>query len=178
MNITKMLNDLIKIEAGYVDHPADKGGPTKYGITLPALNEYTGRRNTKSDIQALTEPIAKDIYLKLYYNKPKINQLPNMIQPLVFDMAVNHGRKTAIQLMQSQLLADGFAINKVDGVIGPLTLDAAGSASIELGPVFINNLVNRRIARYKAIIKHDPTQKVFEKGWLTRAEIFRPEVVA
>ncbi len=173
-----MLDDLIKIEAGYVDHPADRGGPTKYGITLLALNEYTGKRNTKIDIQALTEPTAKDIYLDLYYRKPKINQLPNLIQPIVFDMAVNHGRKTAIQLMQSQLLADGYPINKVDGVIGPLTLNAANSACNDLGTVFINNLINRRIARYKAIIKHDPTQKVFEKGWLARAETFRPMVSA
>jgi lysozyme family protein len=178
MNITKMLNDLIKKEGGYVDHPADWGGPTKYGITLLALNEYTGKRNTRSDIQSLTEPTARDLYLKLYYIKPKINQLPNLIQPIVFDMAVNHGRKTAIQLMQSQLLADGYSINKVDGVIGPLTLDAAASACIDLGTVFINNLVNRRIARYKAIIKHDPTQKAFEKGWLARAETFRPTVSA
>lgn len=179
MNIETMLDNLLKTEGGYVDHPADKGGPTNYGITIPALNEYTGlRNNTKNDIKELPKYIARDIYMELYYRKPKINRLPNNIQPIVFDMAVNHGPKIAVQLLQSQLLADGYHINKVDGDIGPLTINASKSASIDLGPVFINNLINRRIARYKAIIKHDPSQKVFEKGWIARAESFRPEVIA
>jgi len=178
MNIESMLDDLIEIERGFVDHPADKGGPTKYGITIPALNEYTGKHNSSIDIQRLKEATARELYKELYYRKPKINRLPNLIQPIVFDMAVNHGYKTAIQLMQSQLLADGYPINKVDGVIGAITLHAAGLACLDLGTVFLNNLINRRIARYKAIIKHDPSQKVFEKGWLARAETFRPEVMA
>src|SRR5574343_485278 len=127
MNIETMLDNLLKTEGGYVDHPADKGGPTNYGITIPALNEYTGLRNNT--------------------------------QPIVFDMAVNHGPKIAVQLLQAQLLADGYNINKVDGDICPLTINASKSASIDLGPVFINNLINRRIDRYKAIIKHDPSQK-------------------
>ena len=30
---------MIALESGYVDHPNDKGGPTKYGITLKVARE-------------------------------------------------------------------------------------------------------------------------------------------
>jgi len=178
MNINKLLDNVLEHEGGFVDHPNDKGGPTNYGITLAALNEYTGLRNSKLDIKMLSEHTARAIYQENYYRKPGINRLPEAMQPLLFDMAVNHGCKTGVQLLQSQLLADGYECGLVDGYIGRSTIAAAIKALADLGQVFINNLVNRRIARYRSIIKHDPTQAVFEKGWIARAETFRPEAIA
>ena len=34
MTVDQMIDDILRREGGYVNHPADKGGPTKYGITL------------------------------------------------------------------------------------------------------------------------------------------------
>ena len=33
MDIDSLIDGLIDREGGYVDHPADKGGPTCFGIT-------------------------------------------------------------------------------------------------------------------------------------------------
>lgn len=177
-NINTLLDKILKSEGSYINHPNDKGGPTNHGITIAALNEYTGRHNDAIDIHLLTEQSARCIYKKNYYQKPQIDKLPDLIQALVFDMAVNHGPKTAIQLMQSQLLHDGYPVGVIDGIIGTTTITQTDKACRQLGQTFIDSLVNRRIDRYKAIVKHDPSQKVFLDGWTARAETFRSEKIA
>ena len=32
-SIEQMIDDVIRREGGYVDHPRDRGGPTNFGIT-------------------------------------------------------------------------------------------------------------------------------------------------
>jgi lysozyme family protein len=32
-DLDELINALIEREGGYVNHPADRGGPTRYGIT-------------------------------------------------------------------------------------------------------------------------------------------------
>ena len=45
MNIDQLIDDVIGREGGYSDHPADKGGPTKWGITeaVAAFSPSLGR---------------------------------------------------------------------------------------------------------------------------------------
>ena len=33
MDVDQLIDAVIDREGGYVDHPADKGGPTRFGIT-------------------------------------------------------------------------------------------------------------------------------------------------
>ncbi|RMF69946.1 MAG: hypothetical protein D6740_08910, partial [Alphaproteobacteria bacterium] len=40
---TRLLDRLIAREGGFVAHAADRGGPTKYGITLATLSAWRGR---------------------------------------------------------------------------------------------------------------------------------------
>ena len=47
-HIDKILNDIIEREGGFVNHPADKGGPTKYGITTPTLMHYWAYKYNRS----------------------------------------------------------------------------------------------------------------------------------
>lgn len=174
INIETIITNVLALEGGFINNPLDKGGPTNHGITLAALNEFTGYKNNEHDIQILTQVQARAIYRRNYYTTPHINQLPEEIQPLVFDMAVNHGPKTAIKLLQSQLLANGYFPGAIDGIIGPQTVTAATKAIGGLSQVLINNLVNRRIQLYQSIIKKDKSQAAFAKGWIARAETFRP----
>ena len=168
-----MISDIIKIERGYVNHPADKGGPTKYGITLKTLSVWAGKRCTANDVKNLKEQTAYKIYEKLFFNDPKINNLPAQIQPIILDMAVNHGPERAIKLLQEVLLAHGKNVGKIDGIIGRLTQEAARCAFDLLGDDLINTIVTRRINYYKSIVEHDKSQAEFLNGWLTRAESFR-----
>jgi lysozyme family protein len=173
MNIDKMIDDLIKIERGYVDDPQDRGGPTKYGITIKTLDAYTKMKNTQQNIKDLQKVKAALIYKEDFYLEPGIDKLPELIQPFVFDMAVNHGPRTAIKLLQLELINYGLLKDSPDGIIGPETILASQKALAQGWRRFINALVDRRITHYRSIVKFDSSQAKFENGWIARAESFR-----
>ncbi len=59
-------------EGGYVDHPNDPGGATKYGITRRTLARYRNVRPTnnlpKSAVRHLRKSEATKIYYRYYWN--------------------------------------------------------------------------------------------------------------
>jgi lysozyme family protein len=181
MTIAQLISAVIAKEGGYVNHPNDRGGPTKYGITRKTYADYIGNQGngtqpTPAQIKAISKALAAEIYKKLYYIRPNINMLNEAVQPIVFDMAVNHGPERAITLLQRELAENGYSIGAIDGIIGKKTLAATDKAIAAQGAYFINYLVNRRITFYRHIIENDPTQAAFKDGWFARAESFRPEV--
>lgn len=173
-NVDQIIADIIKAEGGYVDHPNDRGGPTKYGITLNTLGAWLGRKVTAKDVQAITRDTAYQIYYRNYYAKPGFNELPEALQPHMTDIAVNCGPKTSIKMLQNCLLNLKYDVGPVDGYIGNKTNAAIDDAMQRTPKLLLNELVNRRKNYYRQIIKDDPSQKVFEKGWMARAESFRP----
>jgi lysozyme family protein len=179
-SVISLVSALIKREGGYVNNPSDRGGPTKFGITIPTYADYFGHDASQvkaSEIFEIPESLATSIYLKLFYVRPGINHLPDLLRPIVFDMAANHGPRLAVKILQRALEQHYYSVGIADGIIGTKTIAAANKATEDLGVSLINILVNFRLAFYKEIISNDPTQKVFEKGWLARAESFRVELV-
>ncbi len=175
MKLEKLINHILLLEGGYANHPEDRGGATKHGITLATLTNHLGRQATNQDIKQLTKKQAADIYEQHYYHYPRIDQLPHLLQPIMLDMAINHGCKTAIKLMQTQLKTDNYPVGAIDGIIGKKTKAASQQARDQEGIHYINKLIERRIQHYKAIVKNDPTQKKFYNGWMNRTETYRPE---
>ncbi len=184
MTIKQIIAAIIAKEGGYVNHQSDKGGPTKYGITANAYAEYFKRpasagavipkKTIIAEIKAVTPELAERIYYTLYYVRPNIIILPELIQPIMLDMAVNHGRRGAVKILQQALVKSGYSNSEPDGIIGAKTLEASIKATQELGKYFINSLVENRIIAYQDIIKKDPSQAAFEHGWIARAESFLP----
>lgn len=178
MTIKEIIADIIKKEGGYVNHPADKGGPTNHGITAKSYAEYFQREwenITAPEIKAVSKELAEKIYYKLYYIRPNIIALPERIQPIMLDMAVNHGRRGAVKILQQALVYAGYSHSIPDGIIGVKTLGAATKATQDLGKIFISYLVESRIKAYQEIIKKDPSQAIFEDGWMARAHSFMPD---
>lgn len=183
MNIKAIIAEIIAREGGYVNHPDDRGGPTNHGITAKSYAEYFRRKGsnipfdvTIAEIKSVTPQIAEKIYYTLYYVRPNIVSLHPIVQPIVFDMAVNHGCAGAVKILQTALSSLGYPGIDHDGVIGKKTINTTAQAAKDLGPYLIIALVDRRIDYYKNIIETDPTQTVFEAGWIKRAESFRPAV--
>jgi lysozyme family protein len=170
--VDEMIDDIIRREGGYSNHPNDRGKATKYGITLETLSKWRGRPTGVENVKRLTKTEAADIYRAEYFLIPKINLLPPGLRPVVFDMAVNMGPKQAIKIMQRVIgrIADGISI---DGIIGPKTVKAARYAINAIGAsAVVNQITDERIIFYRNIVKHNPSQIVFLNGWENRAREF------
>lgn len=179
--VDRMIDRVVRREGGFVDHPADRGGPTKFGITQTTLSAYLGRQATTAEVRSLEREVAERIYRQNYYHAPGIDGLPARIQPLIFDSAVNHGPGRAIRLLQQVLNAAGFGPLAVDGVAGPQTRRAAHDADHAMGDWLLAALVEERRNFYHAIVENDPRQEVFLAGWLNRLaefEVPRERLVA
>ena len=127
-NVLAVINAVIKIEKGYVNHPDDPGGETKYGITI-ATARWHGYMGEMKD---LTKEQAREIYLKSYFIAPRFDEvfeLSNAIGWEVFDSGVNTGVMRPARWLQQSLNALGrehslYPELKEDGYVGDKTLDA------------------------------------------------------
>jgi lysozyme family protein len=173
MNIQTEIDALIKREGGFVNHPAGKDGPTNMGITKKTLTFYLARDVSLDEIKNLSKQTARDIYYTNYYINAGINDLPELIQPVLFDMVANSGKR-GIKILQEALFNHGYYTARIDGRIGPITIKAAHEAVENMGADLIKTLVRRRVIFYENLVKHDDTQRVFLAGWIARAESFSP----
>jgi len=170
--IDRMIEEVIRREGGFVDRPADRGGPSKFGITQASLAHSLGSTATALDVEALSPDQARQIYRRDYYHGPRIDRLPARIQPLIFDSAVNHGPGRAIAFVQQVCNLAGFGQLVVDGVCGPRTIRAAHDAAWAMKDWLLAALVEERRNFYCAIVERDPSQAIFLDGWLARLREF------
>jgi lysozyme family protein len=171
--LEKMFEEIVKKEGGYVNHPNDRAGPTKFGVTQKTLSKYLGRKATIADVRSLSKDTAIDIYFRDYYYLPKIHTLPKELQLFVTDMSVNHGPANAIFILQDVLATCGMIPKSaIDKILGPKTAKATADLYAKIGDDLINKLVLRRKEFYRSIVRNDPTQQVFLNGWLARADSF------
>ena len=89
----KALKFVLKWEGGYSNDPRDPGGETKFGISK--------RSYPKLDISKLTIEQARKIYYENYWLKAGCDDLPFPFNIVVFDTAVNMGRRRAIELLNT-----------------------------------------------------------------------------
>ena len=43
---------ILKHEGGYVNHKADKGGPTNFGVTIGTYSKWLGREATIAEVKS------------------------------------------------------------------------------------------------------------------------------
>lgn len=188
------IDKLLRIEGGYVDDPADRGGATKYGISLRFLaaegafdEDGDGKADFDldmdgdidgKDIRLLTLGDARFLYLKSFWRPIGGDRLPQPIGEMLFDQAVNGGAHAARKMLQRAinycLIAGGRRdLLKVDGALGSIT-NSRMEWVLEhraLGTAALVEAYREQVkARYRAIAKSYPSQKRFLKGWLNRAE--------
>lgn len=177
-DVDQMIDDILKREGGFVNHPDDRGGATNYGITAKTLSSYLGHAVLTSEVKSLSEEVAREIYLRNYYIAPRIDRLPESIHAFIFDCAINHGPRRAIKFVQSVCNQTGYKPSlSEDGAMGPNTRKAAESTQSRMGPLFLQALVEERRNFYLTIVQNEPTQRVFLNGWMNRVNEFQTETV-
>ena len=149
----EIIEQVLEHEGGYVNDPKDLGGETKYGITKRFYPDV--------DIKNLTVEQAKEIYKKDYWDKNKVESLPQNLWHIYFDMCVNMGKRTAVKVLQRAAVNKGKDI-EVDGGLGPMTIGA-------LKGVELDRVRAYRVKFYVDLITDKPEQEKFFLGWFRRA---------
>lgn len=182
MNIEQIIDGILVREGGYVDHAADRGGPTNLGITEKVAREngYT------SDMRAMPQTFARDVYRRRYWLEPGFGKVALISDPIAEELAdtgVNMGPATATKFLQRALNvlnqeAKLFADLVVDGGIGPGTLNALGAYLKSRGRagegVLLTALNCLQGARYIEIAEKDRKQEAFVYGWLRERVVLSP----
>lgn len=147
MEFDQAFDILIGHEGGYVNHPHDPGGETKFGITRRSYPDL--------DIASLTVEDAKKIYRADFWQRLNLDKLPTELRFHIFDAAVNSGRGNAARFLQRALgIAD-------DGIIGPITLQWAS----QVNPLY---LVMWYSGERLSFMTRLSTWRTFGKGWVRR----------
>lgn len=171
MDYQHLITEIIRREGGdkYTNRPNDRGGPTKYGVTLATLSEWRGVKCTAQDVQNLTEREAREIYFHRYISQPKFDKIEHhVIREFVIDIGVNSGTGTAARTLQR---AAGV---KDDGVLGPITLSAVNKFDPK---ELLLRLVAERIVFLGRLITRAPNQAENAHGWMNRvAEFCRKDI--
>src|SRR5436305_9595982 len=104
VDLDALIDALVDREGGYVSNPADKGGPTCFGITeaVARANGYAG------SMQQLPRSEAAGIYRRLYWVRPGFDQVATRSERVaaeLFDTGINMGPAVAITFVQRALTA-------------------------------------------------------------------------
>lgn len=146
-------------EGAFQNDYADRGNWTSGEVGVGEL------KGTKFGLSAMTYPdldmvnvtveAAKDIYLHDWWNKLKLDLLPQSMQFQFFDAAINHGVYNASRIMQ-------WAIGvKADGIVGRRTRSA-------LKKMDHNDLLMRFLSERLVFMTDVKTWKRYGKGWARR----------
>lgn len=162
---------LINFEGGakFVNNPNDKGGPTKYGVILSTWKQYGYDKNHDGDVNVEDLKLidlndAKRIAKKIFWDYFKADQINNQsLAELIADWGYNSGRTTVARRVQRILKVP------VDGVFGDLTIKAINKSNQNK---LFEAVKQDRKDFIDFLVKIDPTQKVFYKGWMNRINQF------
>ena len=175
MDAEELIDELIEREGGYVNHPADKGGPTRFGITeaVARAHGYAGA------MAELPREEAAAIYRRLYWLRPRFDQVAERCPKVaaeLFDTGANMGPAVAATFLQRALTAlnrggRDYPDLVPDGRVGLATLaaldaflEARGRAGGQT--VLLRALEALQGERYLRLAEKRPANEAFLYGWL------------
>jgi len=161
-NFEACLKKLLAHEGGYVNHPSDPGGMTNLGVTARVWEEWSHHPATEEIMRNLTAQDVAPLYKRKYWDAVQADLLPDGVDHLVFDTAVNMGVGRAVKFLQQAVGTNP------DGALGPVTLSAAVARDPK---ALIASYCDMREAFYKSLA----TYPTFGKGWMNRVAAVEAE---
>ena len=180
-NFIKAYNNLIGAEGGYVNRKNDKGGETYKGISrkfnpqwqgwgiIDSLKEYDNFKDLINNSKDL-EKLAQEFYYQNYWTKFGGDSLPYLIAEELLEQSVVLGTwKTAGKNLQTalnllNLNGKVFPDLKIDGIVGPKTIESVGKVTARRLLTVLNGL---EFCRFKESMGKRPINEVF-RGWFDR----------
>lgn len=155
------LKFVLEREGGFVNDPADSGGATNKGVTQRVYDTWRrARAEPERSVRDIEDAEVRAIYHENYWVAASCPELPEPIDLLHFDTAVNLGPGTAARMLQTAL-----NMSIVDGIVGHRTLANARANDALTTCARYSNL---RVTRYIVIAAGSPEKRKFLRGWLRR----------
>jgi lysozyme family protein len=174
MHVDALIDEVIAREGGYCDHPADKGGATRWGVTEAVARAYGYRGHMRS----YPREDAVAVYRRIYWLRPGFADVAvhaPAIAAELFDTGVNMGPAVAVGFLQRALNAlnrgqKDYRDIAVDRRVGSATIDALrrflGTRGDSGEKVLLKAIEALQGERYLALAEQRPANEAFLYGWL------------
>ncbi|WP_320980063.1 glycoside hydrolase family 108 protein [Bacteroides sp.] len=150
---------ILKWEGGFADDPLDKGGATNKGITIATFRQFYGKDATVDQLKRITDEQWLHIFKAGYWDRWKADRIANQsVANILVDWLWASGVH-GIKIPQRIL---GVA---EDGIVGEKTLAALNAQN---PAEFFDKIHAERIKFVEDIVRRNPTQARFIKGWKNR----------
>lgn len=149
---------------GWSNDPKDNGGATMVGVTIGTYRSYCRYKGKKTpsteDLKNITYKEWRDIVHTMYWSKWKADLIEDQaVANMIVDWVWASGQGIGIKRVQSILGVTA------DGIVGPKTLTAVNSCDAK---DLVKRVYNARVAHFNSIVKSNPSQKKWIKGWMNR----------
>lgn len=169
----EIIDGVIQREGGFVDHPEDKGGPTKFGINAETLGNWRGygRVATREEVMALEVWEARAIYKARYVLQPGFTAENVAYEPLrnqLIDFGVNSDPRRAVRWLQ-RVLRTVYATVNVTGALDIPTCTALRRLPQQFLPLVNDAFCAARLSMLDSATDSGTISKTFEEGLESRA---------
>lgn len=174
MDVTLLIEDVIGREGGYSNHPADRGGATRWGITEAVARAHGYR----GDMRTFPRPEAVTLYRRIYWIRPGFDRIADIAPAIaaeLFDTGINMGPVVSVAFLHRALNALNRGASDyadiVPGVrIDDATVDALATFLKKRSPhgeaVLMKALEALQGERYLDLAERRPANEAFLYGWL------------
>ncbi len=169
MTEAAIINGILDREGGtYSNRVSDKGGPTKWGVTLPVLAEFRGVSVKIDQLKALTRDEGYEVFEHLFIRQSGFERLADEdVRAMLCDWAVNTSVARATRWLQRAL-----GVEPVDGQCGMQTAAAANAID---GRTLLKRLgLARQVFYVRTALTDIPVETIKTtdldnlEGWLDR----------
>ena len=174
MDVDGLIDAVIGREGGYSNHPADRGGATRWGITEAVARAHGYR----GDMQAFPREDAVAIYRRIYWLRPgfdRVGAVAPKIAAELFDTGVNMGPGMAVSFLQRTLNALNRGASDYADIVPGVRIDDPTDAAlraylVKRAPhgedVLLKAIEALQGERYLSLAERRPANEAFLYGWL------------
>ena len=174
MDAEKLIDDVIGREGGYTNHPADRGGATRWGISEAVARAHGYR----GEMHGFPREEAVAMYRRIYWGRPGFDRIGDLaldIATELFDTGVNMGPGVAVSFLHRALNALNRGASDYADIVSGVRIDDATVAALSTflakrAPhgerVLMKALEALQGERYLDLAERRPANEAFLYGWL------------
>jgi lysozyme family protein len=174
MTVERMIDEVIGREGGFSNHPADRGGPTRWGVTEAVARAHGYR----GDMRDFPRDEAVGIYRRLYWQKPGFDRIATKLPRVaaeLFDTGVNMGPATAVGFLVRALnalnrngsdYADIPVSTRIDDRVAAAAHGFAARRGDGAEAVLLKAIEALQGERYVRLAETRPANEAFLYDWL------------